>query len=90
METESFKVIDGPGVPLSGSMPRGLIIRRPDGLLILRCPMCSGIAWHAAKISGTDEEPTVDAELKCGCHMCRTAYKIEKGKARITGEVFYE
>ena len=78
-----------PGVESLESHPHlrpGEIVRHRTGAIILTCPACHAMQFALAKVSGTDERPTLDRPVHCGaghCRRCGIWFTITDGVAAL-------
>jgi hypothetical protein len=64
----------------------GEVMRHKSGNVVLTCPACHALQFGTAKITGTDERPSLDRPLHCGsghCRRCGVWFTLRDGVALL-------
>ena len=80
--TGPWKVLTGVDKLTNRLLP-GEIIKHKNGALILNCPKCNSVQFTRARMSGTDETPTIEEPIQCGggyCDKCGIWFQVKNGR----------
>lgn len=80
-----YRVVPGDSLKQVGRLGRGDIIRHRTGnVSVLRCPACGRTQFTVARLTGSDDYPTLNNAIVCGsgaCKSCEAVFTIVNGKA---------